>query len=1248
MNLRKIQKAISVLCAALLIASIGAAALVNVSSAFKVGDKPKGSTVKLTFDNKSGVSGFYDAALKETKYTVDPENSSNGVVSIRSANGISRSVEIGKDDSVSADRLGTNAFSMQPGEKYVISYDYKVLAGAYVGSNTINIRLLRGKCIDYADASGKVIEPKKSILAQNYNKFKIDSTNGTLDSSLNVYKLNSDTAWLHAEVTVDAPTDMGGADHIYLQVNSEAECDMTVLFDNFYIDRVGDNGEDLNNEYVFDFKSADGTKWDPKDHKVFANSSSDKGSLSFVADDGAHFTVKANVKPSTGTAWRQLLAVYDADNGGYFQFSKDTTYAITVKYKLTTLNSKSASLAVSGTTKSSQDANKAPGEKGAWHTVCCVGWTDNLTALSTDWQYYTAVFNSTESGVDGGWLYLTASGDTNDPNTFTIESVTVKEVRSKDGIGSVNFDTNGGEYAAPIIGAVGTKVTLPSDIKNGDKALAGWYTDPECKTGYVGYEYTLTSANTTLYARWSSSVITAIKHNAGTTTTETCAAGTAIPRPSRPDQSMFFEGWYTDLTFKNKVTEYPDYDIELYAKYNNVYLSFNEGGITDGTSGDGAGYNYVTDPDDNTNNCLEFSSAKGGRYNIELGSYDASGAKPFKLKANTTYSISLKIKGLPGGRGGDLILMTGSQSKYDAAHPKIVVKGFGYSWNDAVGAAGFDWTTVTGSFTTGETLYTDEIYYITADRLYLGLGGLPDGGSTNDIAASILVDDIMISEYSDVAPEGTVAIILENNFSKKTVMYGYPGEKLILPTPDKVEGRRFIGWFTDKQLYNEYNATIFGNEDITLYAKWQADDWICDFESFAESYLGKAYKLVTENGNTYLNYTGDSKTTDSRTIFNNNGTSFFGYHSNVYEIEFDYRLRKIDDTFKSNLLQSSSSNAWVTAQNLGDFMSGVAGVSSTEWKKAKITATAKASTVNLSYFNISFKGSADIDIDNVVFRTVNDYSSNYGSTSVLFETSCDTKVNPVFGDPGETFKYPELTKAGYTFAGWYEDESFMTPSTGNTFDKRPRTLYAKWFIGNVNEGFEKLPEDIIKVLPTCYSFNESTSPTFNAEGIRSGSVSIFRDGSQNMSRSFALCRDSSSMLKAGGQYTLTFYVKPVSVTDAQGTISLTGVSVNTRLTKPNTTEKITNYGSLKVGEWNKITYTFTAKDNFIGILTAGGADLYFDDFNIVLTGYTGSSTGDNSIPATVFIVLAFAAAAVFVINNMVSSSYTFANGKNGD
>ena len=129
MNLRKLHKAISILCAALLIVSLGAIALNGVTSAFRVGDTPTGSTVRLTFDNNTGVSGFYDAAMKYNGYTSDPENGSNRVVFVNSSMGTSRSIEIGKDDSATADRLATNAFSMQSGEQYVISFDYKVKAG---------------------------------------------------------------------------------------------------------------------------------------------------------------------------------------------------------------------------------------------------------------------------------------------------------------------------------------------------------------------------------------------------------------------------------------------------------------------------------------------------------------------------------------------------------------------------------------------------------------------------------------------------------------------------------------------------------------------------------------------------------------------------------------------------------------------------------------------------------------------------------------------------------------------------------------------------------------------------------------------------------------------------------------------------------------------------------------------------------------------------------------------------------------
>jgi hypothetical protein len=70
---------------------------------------------------------------------------------------------------------------------------------------------------------------------------------------------------------------------------------------------------------------------------------------------------------------------------------------------------------------------------------------------------------------------------------------------------------------------------------------------------------------------------------------------------------------------------------------------------------------------------------------------------------------------------------------------------------------------------------------------------------------------------------------------------------------------------------------------------------------------------------------------------------------------------------------------------------------------------------------------------------------------------------------------------------------------------------------------------------------------------------------------------------------------------------------------------------LKIGEWTKVTYTFTATKEFVGITTGPGNDFYFDDFTITLKGYTGSApTGDSSINPIIIVTLIVAAAVVMV------------------
>ena len=93
---------------------------------------------------------------------------------------------------------------------------------------------------------------------------------------------------------------------------------------------------------------------------------------------------------------------------------------------------------------------------------------------------------------------------------------------------------------------------------------------------------------------------------------------------------------------------------------------------------------------------------------------------------------------------------------------------------------------------------------------------------------------------------------------------------------------------------------------------------------------------------------------------------------------------------------------------------------------------------------------------------------------------------------------------------------------------------------------------------------------------------------------------------------------------------------NTSVSAPDSTKTITTVGELKEGEWQQVTYTFTADKRYIGIQTTAGNDIYFDDFTVTLHGYTGSSTGDSSVsPLVILMMVVLAAGALTVTGKKI-------------
>lgn len=1232
---RNIRKVVSIVCAVALLLSLCAVSLTGVGQAFKATDTPVGGTLKLTFDGNKGVSDTSDRT--NCNYDVDPADPNNAVFRLTTDSVNSPNLEIGKDANVSAYN-GNDAFTLQPDTQYVITFKYKFAKGSYRNTNSLDIKLYTGVQSGWNPNVSKTELRCESVIAS--------ADNGTADSQ-GRFVLNEATAWqtfkyvFYTDRTVTK-------DNLYITLPNDQGSNVgnvTCYIDDFTIDVVDESsGEDMmNNHFVFNYRNdTTGEVWAPNNHKILANSNT---GASYVDAAGLHFTGSHSSAKDNSDAWRHVCGVYDVDNGGFLQFKEKTMYAITVKYKFESFNGASyARLAIARSGNygnASYNMNPAAFGPNNQHTLAPLVWSDDATAPQSDWQYLSTVVDG--DSIKNSWLYLTMSTNlSGKAATALIESVTVEEVRNDEkGVAAISFNNGSGNFTYPMVVTAGSPVTLPTPTTDTESvAFGGWYFDAEL-TEPVGADYAPKAGSVTLYAMWSKDFVKVTTNNAGTITTTTMARGTVLQRPSRPDSKMFFEGWYTNLNFTHKVTEVPGDDCTLYAKYTHNYIGFNNGGASAKSD---AAIKVVDDPDNAENKVLLLTTIHGGSWNFELAGYDAAGAKAYQFpKTNTTYFISFKYKVKAGSCGGNIQIYTGEQSAYSGDHSKGTTN-IQSSWDDNAGEKGTDWVTVSGYYTVGDNFYRERVNFSVQNQLYFVLDGRKEG-KINNGAPIIYVDDVVVGPVLTEAPEGAVTINYRTNSDEIDPSFGYPGEAYTAPEDPTLSAHKFLGWYTDKALKNEFTSKTFPNEDITLYAKWAMEDWVMDFDVYDNSGNFGRYSHITDTDNPYLYYNFEQGKAQSsspasslaRFTLNKGSKDFYNCNKGVkYTIKFRYKVVEIEGNGNIVPILSLKNNTWGDAKEQSG---GIAISAPCDWANATIEFTANPLTdkTKCSYLSLGVSGDATYMFDDVTVIASVDNANVYGSVVYMLDTLGGPDLQPVSGDPGDPIELPTPTRPGYRFGGWYKESNLKEKFTDTVYGEEGGVLYAYWILGKFNESFENLPTTIeTQGISSAYTIYKNGTDGFDKANVHSGSTSLFRKGDAAGSKSFTICRNGDLALGVGSQYTMTFWVKPAKIGDPSGTINLIGMTSNTSVSAPDSTKTITTVGELKEGEWQQVTYTFTADKRYIGIQTTAGNDIYFDDFTVTLHGYTGSSTGDSSVsPLVILMMVVLAAGALTVTGKKI-------------
>lgn len=505
--------------------------------------------------------------------------------------------------------------------------------------------------------------------------------------------------------------------------------------------------------------------------------------------------------------------------------------------------------------------------------------------------------------------------------------------------------------------------------------------------------------------------------------------------------------------------------------------------------------------------------------------------------------------------------------------------------------------------------------------------------AVNTNAGVITVKEATIEEsYGDVNGDVSSIYFKDNSDSTPNPFVGFVGDTHgTLPTPENF-GYEFVEWCTDKNLTQKYEGTTFPEKDIVLYAKWKivptvftydkvnfSDNATTSSNTFSQDFEGD--NAVLKYSLTSKDYEADSNLTEygthRRMSLNDGNWNHYAVTPGVhYTVTLRYKVLSVEE---EGTIMVSTSRKLLVWSNYIDKQGGEQkyGAASNEWKTMTFEFVAKVDTsdpkvTDANYLNINVNGKAVILIDDVSVLPAEARANYYGNV-IRFDTGKGDKLAPICGDEGEALTLPNPERTGYAFGGWFVDAEFTTPFTATTFGATDVTIFAQWLLGKYTEGFENYSEvDKMLNFSSGWIFNDKTAGG-NADCVKSGKVSLQRNATTAGSRGFSIMRKADDSLTVGKQYTLTFYIKPVEVTEVMGMINLMHMGSPASTSTPRATEEICNYQNLKVGEWNRIDMTFTAQAPYVGISMGGGNNVFLDDFTVTLQGYKGVATGEDTI-----------------------------------
>ena len=655
----------------------------------------------------------------------------------------------------------------------------------------------------------------------------------------------------------------------------------------------------------------------------------------------------------------------------------------------------------------------------------------------------------------------------------------------------IKFDTRG---ITPLPGTVpttqiveyGSRVQTPVEPENEEWAFSGWYTDEECTQVYDFN--TLVTHGFTLYAKWKMHAYTVTFNANGhgvAPSSQAVTRGETVEIPVEPIEAGYtFLGWYTESSCINKYDfSTPVYNkFTLYAKWqiNTYTITFDaNGGKFSGNSTIWRKTGLFNEEFEAPENPTRVGYTFIG-WDKEIPSRIPAENAVFKAQWQVNqYTISFNTV---GGTTIESITLD-----YDAIiiPPSNPFKA-GYNfvgWNPVIPARmpAYDmictaiWSPITYKITYNlindgklnhvavnnsnnpETYTIENATIVLSNPTRVGytfMGWFSDNGLTNScdtIEAGSIGDKVFyaawkINQYKLIFDANGGKFI--DNSDRIELLEDYDTQ-IIKPENPTRYGYTFMGWSPSV-------PTTFPADNVTYYAVWQIDSYTINYVLYGgvnnknnpltytvldEVIFKEPTKAGYAFGGWYLDEDGNNEITGISKGTVGNITIYAKWNANMYTVKYDG-----NGALSGSVEDSIHTFDVAKALNANNFVRP--GYLFLGWSTSK-TAT------NKTY--------SDMEVVSNLSTTPNDVVTLYAVWQIItykityyLDGGKNNSANPsVYNVNTETIVLKDPSKTGYTFKGWYLDETYTNSITeiikGSTGDI---SVYAKWEINAYTYTFD--------------------------------------------------------------------------------------------------------------------------------------------------------------------------------------------------